>query len=155
MHGYGVFATRAFAPGEIITYGDGVLYREAEEFDDEYALILPGYESDANGDEGPSLYYDLADQTRWINHSCTPNSEVETSWDPLTKTATAWWMAIAPVARGDEISYDYAFSAHLAIPCNCRTSGCRGVICDEDELHLVLDSMRPYVSAAYRERLGA
>ena len=40
IHGYGLVARRRFAAGELICYGDGVLWRDEEEFDDTYALIL-------------------------------------------------------------------------------------------------------------------
>ena len=136
IHGYGLVALRAFRSGDLIMYGDGVLWREHEEFDDTYALVLPAFESE-DPDDGIPLYYDLADQSRWINHSCAPNSEVDASWDPVTKTARAWWVAVRDIEIGEEILYDYAFVGHLAEPCHCGASGCRGVICDEDELDLV------------------
>ena len=41
IHGYGVVATRPFRAGEIICYGDGVLYAADADFDDTYALVLP------------------------------------------------------------------------------------------------------------------
>jgi hypothetical protein len=154
IHGYGVVTTRPFKRGDIVTYGDGVLYREAEEFDDEYALILPGYETLPDGAEGPSLYYDLADQTRWINHSCDPNTEVDTSWDEQAKKASAWWIATRDIPVGEELAYDYAFSAHLAIPCLCGAESCRGVIADEDELHLVPEDLKKYIRPAYVSRLA-
>ncbi len=95
---------------------------------------LPGYEKNPDGSEGPSLYYDLADQTRWINHSCAPNTEVDSSWDERQKMAQPWWFAVRDIEIGDELTYDYAFSAHLAIPCHCGSPLCRGLIVDEDEL---------------------
>ena len=42
IHGYGVVTTRPFKAGELVIYGDGVLYTADAEFDDTYALILPG-----------------------------------------------------------------------------------------------------------------
>lgn len=145
IHGYGVITLRPFLRGDVVVYGDGVIYREHEEFDDEYALILPGYEADEHGNEGPPLYYDLMDQTRWINHSCDPNTEIDSSWDPVTKSITAWWVAIRDIPAGTELTYDYAFSAHLAIPCNCRTDLCRGLIVDEDEIDDVPKKLRQHI----------
>ncbi len=145
IHGYGVSALRSFRKGEIVVYGDGVVYREEDDFDDEYALILPGYELEADGTEGPSMYYDLADQTRWINHSCSPNTEVDTAWDPLTETASAWWVALRDIEEGEELAYDYAFSAHLAMPCRCETDECRGLIVDEDEIDQVPADLRHHL----------
>lgn len=155
IHGYGVVAARPFKQGDVVVYGDGVLYREIEEFDDEYALILPGYELDDSGEEGPPLYYDLTCQTRWINHSCTPNTEVDTSWNESDERATAWWVAVRDIEVGEELSYDYAFSAPLAIPCHCSTSGCRGLIVDEDELHEVPEELRQHVREPFVGKLGA
>jgi hypothetical protein len=152
IHGYGVRALRAFAAGEVIVVGEGVLYRETQSWDDEYSLILPGYELDEDGNEGPPLYLDLTDQTRWINHSCDPNTEVDTSWNTETKSATAWWLALRDIAPGDELSYDYAFSGHLAMPCRCGTPVCRGVIVDPDELHLVPKKYQHLISPHLRRR---
>ena len=138
IHGYGVIALRPFRQGEIITYGDGVMYREDEEFDDSYALIL----HNPDGDELPPVYYDLADQTRWINHSCVPNSVIDSEWDAAAKIMTTWWVATRDIALGEELTYDYAFSAHLAEPCNCGADGCRGLIVDEDDLAEVPEHLR-------------
>ncbi len=142
IHGYGVVALRPFRAGERITFGDGVVFRESDEFDDEYALILYNPERGKNGDDDEFIYYDLADQTRWINHSCTPNSIVDSSWDPMTRMMTTWWQAVKDIAPGEEITYDYAFSAHLAIPCHCGSERCRGLIVDEDEIDQVSDDLR-------------
>ena len=85
IHGYGLVATRDYKAGDTVCHGDGVLYREKETFDDTYCLVMPGYETDENGNEGPPLYWDLVDQTRWINHSCEPNTYVDSSWDAATR----------------------------------------------------------------------
>jgi SET domain-containing protein len=134
VHGYGVIAERPIADGDIIVHGDGVVYRETDDYDDTYSLLLA---VDESGPEPMQLLYDLTDQTRWINHSCAPNTYVDTSWDPDTKTATAWWVATRDIAVGEELFYDYAFSAELAEPCACGAPTCRGLIIDEDEMHLV------------------
>ena len=69
--------TRTFTKGDTVCFGDGVLYREDDDFDDTYALILPGEDSGL----GANFFWDLVDQTRWFNHSCDPNSEVLSKWD--------------------------------------------------------------------------
>ncbi len=142
IHGYGVRATKPFEAGALLLYGDGVLYKEVDEFDDTYALICPNYLGDPSAEEGPALYWDLSCQSRWINHSCTPNSQVDTKWDANDKTIIAWWEAILPVRVGDELTYDYAFSGELAEPCHCNTAGCRGLIVDSDELDDVPPALR-------------
>lgn len=132
IHGYGVITTRTFKAGEVICYGDGVLYGPDAEFDDTYALILPG--EDAG--KGDPLFWDLACQTRWFNHSCAPNSEVKSKWDHEADTMRAWWVALRDIPVGEEITYDYAFAAEVAEPCACGATTCRGLIVDEDPAEL-------------------
>src|SRR5262245_1299625 len=125
IHGYGVMATRRFRAGDFLMHGDGVLYRESEEFDDHYALVLPGYEIDADGEEGPPRVWDLACQSRWINHSCDPNSVVDSRWLPDERSVLAWWTALRDIEPGEELTYDYAFTAQVAEPCTCGAASCR------------------------------
>jgi hypothetical protein len=132
IHGYGVIATRPFKKGEVLCHGDGVLYLEDAEFDDTYALILPGEDSG----RGDVLFWDLACQTRWINHSCEPNSEVCSTWDHDQDTLRAWWVALRDIEVGEELTYDYAFNADVAEPCACGAPTCRGLIVDDDPENL-------------------
>lgn len=133
IHGYGARTTRPFRAGDIVCFGDGVLYRADDEFDDTYSLILPGEDSGL-GDE---VFCDLVDQTRWFNHSCDPNTEVCSSWDAERKVMKAWWVALRDIAVGEEITYDYGFVAEVAEPCSCGSSQCRGLIVDPDPEELV------------------
>ncbi|MGN6106210.1 MAG: SET domain-containing protein [Kofleriaceae bacterium] len=128
IHGYGAIATRRFAKDEVLCYGDGILYPEDAEFDDTYALILPGEDSG----HGESVFWDLVCQTRWFNHSCDPNTEVCSRWDAEQQTVVAWWVALRDIEIGEEITYDYGFAAEVAEPCACGSPRCRGVIVDED-----------------------
>lgn len=146
IHGYGVVALRRIEEGEVVCWGDGVLYREDDDFDDTYCLILPGYELDAAGQEGPPLFFDLVCQTRWINHACDPNTYVDTDWDPATRTARAWWVAVRTIEPGEELTYDYEFAAEVAEPCACGSASCRGVIVDMDEA----DQLSPELRARLR-----
>jgi hypothetical protein len=132
IHGYGIIATRRFCAGEVICHGDGILYRESQEFDDTYSLVLPGYELNPDGSEGPPLFWDLVDQTRWLNHSCDPSSEVDSSWDAARGRAVAWWVALRDIEIGEEITYDYGFVGPLAEICSCGAGTCRGLIVDTD-----------------------
>ena len=122
IDGYGVVAARPFAAGEVIAEVDGVLWREGEPVDDRYSLWI---------EDG--LYLDMVDQTRWINHSCDPNAELDTDVS-ASGEVSARIVAKRPIAYGEEIAYDYAFPAHLAEPCRCGSARCRGQIIDEDAL---------------------
>jgi SET domain-containing protein len=146
IHGYGIVTQRRFTAGERICFGDGVLWEDEEEFDDTYALIL--HSGDVAAGESPDprpqrdLFWDLADQTRWLNHSCDPNSVVEAKWVPSKSTVEAWWTALRDIEIGEEVTYDYAFSAAVAEPCFCGAATCRGVIVDPDEIDKLPDELR-------------
>jgi hypothetical protein len=126
-----------------VCFGDGVLYTADATFDDTYALILPGEDSG----KGDPLFWDLACQTRWFNHSCEPNTEVHSKWDHELDTMRAWWIAKRDIPVGDEITYDYAFAAEVAEVCACGAESCRGVIVDDEPEELAK------LSAALREKL--
>lgn len=148
IHGYGVITTRPFARGEILVEGDGVQYSEDADFDDTYALVLPGW--DATGgddDDAPQVYFDLTDQTRWINHACAPNTEIDSRYDHERGTVRAWWVATRDLAVGEELTYDYAFVGALAEPCACGAPTCRGLIvdADPDELAAVPEPLRAHL----------
>lgn len=147
IHGYGVVTTRAFAKGERVCYGDGVLYKHDEEFDDTYALVLPVEDSGLPGDQ---FFWDLVCQTRWFNHSCAPNSEVISKWDHEAGTCRAWWVAIRDIPPGEEITYDYAFVGEVAEPCACGAPTCRGLIVDPDpeELAKIPEHLRRLLRSA-------
>jgi hypothetical protein len=129
IHGYGVVTTRAFRAGEKVVDADGVVYEEGAEFDDTYALVVPKDDADA---AAGLVFLDLADQTRWINHSCEPNTFVESTYDRETGALRAWWVARRDLAPGEELTYDYAFIGIAAEPCGCGAASCRGLIVDPD-----------------------
>jgi SET domain-containing protein len=116
IHGYGVAATRPWAVGEVLADVDGVVWRQGEAVDDRYSLFI-----------APGLFFDMVDQTRWINHSCAPNAGVEKGVEP---DGRVWARLVArrPLAVGDEVTYDYAFPDELAEPCTCGAATCRGQI---------------------------
>lgn len=136
IHGYGVVATRDFEVGEKVADVEGVLYHEDDVEDDRYCLWM---------DEG--WYLDMVDQTRWVNHSCEPNIEIE---GELERDGGYWarLVAIRPIKAGEELVYDYAFSPELAEPCACGTPKCRGWIVDPDEALAAAPSSQAAISRA-------
>jgi uncharacterized protein len=122
IDGYGVVAQVPFAEGDVIAEVDGVTWREGDDVDDRYSLWIQD-----------GLFFDMVDQTRFINHSCDPNSGVEAG---VNVDGEAWAMIIAlrPIAIGEELTYDYAFPPHLAERCQCGSSKCRGFIMEEEAL---------------------
>ncbi|MBX3158302.1 MAG: SET domain-containing protein-lysine N-methyltransferase [Deltaproteobacteria bacterium] len=148
IHGYGCVTTRRFHKDELICYGDGVLYQADASFDDTYALILPG--EDAG--HGDPVFWDLVCQTRWFNHSCAPNTEVMSRWDREANTMRAWWVATRDIEIGEEITYDYAFTASVAEKCACGAATCRGLIVDDDPANLAQlpEHLRPLLRIPIR-----
>jgi hypothetical protein len=129
IHGYGVKALRDFEPGDVLANVEGILYREDEIEDDTYCLWVDD-----------DFYLDMVDQTRWVNHSCDPNSEIECDLDGK---GGAWARIVAtrPIRAGEEITYDYGFPEDLAEPCSCGTSKCNGWIVDTEELPKLLERL--------------
>ncbi len=121
IDGYGVIAERPFAEGEIIAEVDGVAWHLGEDVNDRYSLKIT-----------EEVFFDMVDQTRWINHSCDPNADVDAGLDenghPWAKI-----VAIRDIAKGEEIAYDYAFPVELAEPCRCGSPHCRGMIVEADD----------------------
>ena len=148
IHGYGMVARRRFSVGEVVVHGDGVAYHDGDDFDDTYALVFPAvdggpaFSADAAADPDAQMFFDLVDQTRWINHCCEPNTRVDARWDADAGATRAWWVAVRDIEPGEELSYDYAFTAELAEPCNCGAAGCRGLIVDADELEAIDPALR-------------
>ena len=116
VQGYGVVATRRWKAGAVITNVDGVLWRAGEKRDDRYSLIL---------EDG--VFFDMVDQTRWINHSCEPNVVVEAG---VTARGHGWaqLQALRQIEPGDELFYDYALPEELKERCHCGAPSCRGWI---------------------------
>jgi uncharacterized protein len=140
IHGYGVIAHRDFQTGEVVAEVEGVLYQEHEIDDDKYCLWV---------DE--DFYLDMVDQTRWINHSCDPNTEIEAELDGKGG-AWARVVAIRDIRAGEEITYDYGFPEELAEPCSCHTPRCAGWIVDRDELPKLIERVTSEAAVDVRLR---
>jgi hypothetical protein len=118
VEGYGVISTRRWNQGSVIANVDGVMWREGEKRDDKYSLIL-----------APGIFFDMVDQTRWVNHSCEPNVVVEAG---VTRQGNGWaqLQALRTIEPGEELFYDYALPPELKERCHCGARTCRGWIVD-------------------------
>jgi hypothetical protein len=116
--GYGVVATRRFPRGSVVANVEGVLWRTGERVDDTHSLIL---------EDG--VFFDMVDQTRWVNHSCDPNIIVEAG---ITRQGNGWaqLQALKAIAPGDELTFDYALAPEHKLRCRCGTKLCRGWVID-------------------------
>ena len=129
VHGYGCVARRDIQEGEVIAEVEGILYRWDEVKDDTYCLWVDD-----------DHYFDMVDQTRWINHSCEPKAEV---FADLDGQGGAWAriVAIRPIRAGEEVCYHYGFSANVAEPCACGAATCAGWIVDPDEMPALMERL--------------
>lgn len=120
IHGLGVFAIRAFAPGQTVHVLDDARVVDAtfplrEEFG-EYA-----YHCDYLADGRTVL---MPAPERHINSSCDPNTYVKTV-DGLRRV-----IALRSIDAGEEITYDYLINCHggEVWQCRCGAARCRGMI---------------------------
>ena len=133
--GYGIYARRDIAPGELLFQGEERSQRivthdwvrrhwtkEQQEVFSRYAYPL-GRDVFVLWDDDPSGW---APQ----NHSCAPN----TAYRGLNV------YAIAAIGKGEELTLDYATMMGTTLEpfiCNCGTPGCRGMIYGSLETRLL------------------
>lgn len=136
MYGDGVYACRSFKRRERIgrVYGEVVGGDEGSE----YAIDL-----------GEDRLLEPAAPFRYLNHSCDPNCELlnYTPDDAPWHEYEVFLQALRPIAQGEQLTIDYAWSADVAIRCGCRSERCRGWIVSVDQLPQILaretSSLRP------------
>jgi hypothetical protein len=114
--GRGLFAGIPFAPGQTILVIKG--RRRTDTYDGRYR-IGPRW---IGIDEG--LWIEPAPRSHagFINHSCNANAVI---------TAERALVAVAPIAKGQEIWIDYSTTEadpHWRMTCKCGLPECRGVI---------------------------
>ena len=121
LHGYGVFAMEPINKNKrIIDYaGELITNKQSESREDRYLKkgciwvfrVNRAWSRDAHVGGNDS---------RFINHSCTPNCWI----DVVGKTKTIWIRASKAIAKGEELVYDYNTEGDKVIPCLCRP-GCK------------------------------
>jgi len=70
----------------------------------------------------------LKNTARYINHSCDPNCEI------LITKRTIWIVAKRDIHEGEELSYNYGFTAKQ-YRCQCGANNCCGYILGEEYWH--------------------
>lgn len=132
IHGRGVFATAKIRKGErIVEYvGERISHREADrrygdlhEYSPHTFLFLVNDRVVIDASYGGNT-------SRWINHSCQPNCEIEQEGERIFIDARR------DIAKGEELTYDYNLmleerhtpAAKKANPCHCGARRCRGTL---------------------------
>lgn len=79
---------------------------------------------------------------RYLNHSCSPNCELQ-EWAAEDGGEPQIWIAAIRTVRADnQLTIDYGWPAEAAIPCLCGAEACRGWVVDAAELHKVAGKRR-------------
>lgn len=123
--GKGLFADRAYHPGEEILKFEGRTVPAdivATMGSDECYMIQIG----------PALYLEPEPPGRFTNHSCAPNAAIKEDYRLVALTA---------IAPGDQICFDYSTTMsenNWTMECRCGASNCRGIVRDFRELPLDL-----------------
>ena len=120
IHGRGCFATARFKRRrKIAEYtGEKITNAEAERRGHRRVLRISGLDSrwSIDGSVG-------GNGTHYINHSCRPNSFMQTFGRRLLV------LALRDIRRGEEITVDYVETMHSDRKrCTCGVPGCRGTI---------------------------
>ena len=131
IHGRGVFARREIPPGtRLIEYvGLPISQKKSAELllkQNRYLFTVNGAR-DLNGKIGWN-------PARLINHSCEPNCEAN-----LDERDHIWIFSIKPIAREEELTYNYGYSLEdfMNYPCRCRAPSCVGYMVSEEFVPLV------------------
>lgn len=126
----GLYANKDFKEGDrIIEYkGKKVTHKEVEKnqkYDNTKAIYL------FTLNKKYCLDGDTANNTaKFINHSCDPNCDVDII------NGKIWISAVKDIKKGEELSYDYAFSFDKdfrQFPCLCGSTNCCGYIVRDDQ----------------------
>ncbi|MBF0512110.1 MAG: SET domain-containing protein-lysine N-methyltransferase [Candidatus Omnitrophica bacterium] len=132
IHGYGIFAKKLILKGtRIIEYvGEKITKAEA----DRRGPLLVEYAKKHK--ESGSVYlfelnkkYDIDghveyNTAKYINHSCTPNCEVEIIRGHI------WVIALRDIEKGEELFYNYGYDVenYEEHRCLCKSDCCPGYI---------------------------
>ena len=117
--GRGVFANQNFKTGQTVGIVEGEIKK------------LP-FESLYCIDFSRTTVMEPSAPFRYLNHSCDPNCALLKGDGKLIVDT------LRPIKNGEELTIDYGWGAHYAIPCQCGSSKCRGWIVDKKELKKIV-----------------
>ena len=128
-YGLGVFACRQIRRRETVGRVRGNVVHDAA-YGSPYCIDL-----------GDGRRLEPDEPFRCLNHSCQPNCELLdlTPGDASRNQYDLFVKALRPIAAGEELTIDYAWSAEAAIVCGCRAANCRGWIVAAEQLPRVLE----------------
>lgn len=120
IQGSGLFARTDIPAGTGIAQYDGprVSYRDGKAMAEAGNVFI--FQANRREFIDGSVKWNLA---RHANHSCDPNAQ------SVSVEGEIWLRAIRPIAKGEEITYDYGYSFRDdPTDCLCRAASCPGRI---------------------------
>jgi uncharacterized protein len=120
--GQGVFARRLIRTDEVIVAFGGTVYSEAMLM----GLAPNQARYNLQIDEELFMVSDRPGPADLVNHSCDPNAGLR---------GQVVLVAMRPIPKGEEITYDYAMSdgsSYDEFECCCGARGCRGRVTGDD-----------------------
>jgi len=122
VHGFGVFAAEPINKNTRIIDYAGELVRNRDSEAREARYLAEGciwvFRLNRTWSRDAAVGGNIA---RFINHSCRPNCWFE------VVDRTIWIRASRRIAKGEELTYDYATVGERTIPCRCRPR-CRSLL---------------------------
>ncbi len=125
IHGQGAFAERPFAQGDVILgIDDSDPVADRSKLTPQQSIFIDVFVA-ADGSEKTTW---MKSPEKFINHSCEPNAYVLTDM----RSGVRWIRAVKTVARGDEITWDYAINIWEEwigpVSCRCGSETCRRIV---------------------------
>jgi len=126
IHGKGLFSLQTIKKGEkIIQYkGEKISGEEGTRRSEQHDFLTYIFTLNDKFDIDGAVN---GNESRFANHSCIPNSEIDIFGEEI------WIIADKDIEKGEEITYDYALDADEILECKCGAKDCRGYINDPDD----------------------
>lgn len=147
VHGRGLFAGQAIKPGTpVIEYaGERITPKEAQRRYPEQEG-KPRVNHLLNVDKRTTIDGGVdGNEARYANHSCDPSCEL------LVYKKRVFLIALRPLKKGDEVTYDYNLVIHgdvdvptalKATACNCGAESCRRTMLRIDDDPVALAALK-------------
>lgn len=131
IHGKGLFAKDPIAEGEIVAIKGGRILSKPEWETLEPELGSAEIQISDQFFIAPANKYEREGGMLYTNHSCDPNIGIQ---------GQIVFVAIRDIARGEELSHDWATTDDLdyEIDCNCGSAKCRKKITGKDWIKMEL-----------------
>ncbi|ETV94713.1 hypothetical protein H310_11686 [Aphanomyces invadans] len=128
--GFGLVADEAIQVGDFVVEYVGEVIDEAMAADRRAANLASGNTHTYMLEMEKDILIDAqykGNVSRFINHSCAPNCSAQ-KWTCEGNVLRIGIVAHAPIARGEEITFDYQFThvGATSVTCHCGAATCKG-----------------------------